>query len=67
MQENIIDDEQRIDIRSGNGLISIHPGRWKDLVSSNRGKDLKIDVFIKNNGVWKKFTTISNRIANEPG
>ena len=61
-----IDDEQRIDIRSGNGLIRINAGKWKDLVSSNHGKDLKIDVFIKNNGVWNKFTTISNRIANEP-
>lgn len=61
-----VDDEQEIEIRSGNGLIRINQRKWNDLVSSNRGKDLKIDIFIKNNGVWKKFRTITNTIANEP-
>ena len=61
-----VDDEQEIDIRSGSGLIRINQRKWKNLVSSNSGKDLKIDIFIKNNGVWNKFRTIINTIASEP-
>lgn len=61
-----VNDEQKINIRSGSGHIRINKRRWKDLISSNHGKDLKIDIYIKTEGIWNKFRTVTNKIADEP-
>jgi hypothetical protein len=51
---------------TGNGSnveIPIKP--WKSLLSSNRGGDLTMDVFVEQNGQWQQFQPITNRIAGE--
>ncbi|GHT09914.1 cytochrome c biosynthesis protein [Planctomycetales bacterium] len=40
--------------------------KWKTLLTSNRGKDLNIDIYVRTQQSWKKFKTIRNRIAEEP-
>ena len=59
--------QKPIRIKSKNGLISIPQKRWKNLLTTNTFKDLKIDIYVKQrNRSWTKFKTITNRIAPEP-
>ena len=60
-------ENPEIEIKSKSGLIQIPEKRWKKMVKANHGKDLNIDIFLRDNsGQWKKFRTINNKIANEP-
>jgi hypothetical protein len=40
--------------------------KWKNILAQNKGKDLEIDVYVRNEQSWKKFKTIRNRVAQEP-
>jgi hypothetical protein len=55
-----------IAISSLNGKIQIPPGKWSNLLQISTGKDVKIDVYSKDNeGKWLKFKTITNKVATE--
>ena len=61
-----VDAEPAIKISSSDGVIKIPEGKWKELLQNNKGKDLKVDVFVKDDlGKWSKFQTFANKIANE--
>jgi len=61
-------------IRSKNGKSLLIRGKdvqiklkdWKKLLESNKGEVLFIDVYVKQNDVWKKYPAIQNYIVAEP-
>lgn len=55
-----------IDIFSRSGEIRIPEKRWKEMLQNNKGKELKIDIFLKDKqGKWSKHKTVTNKIAME--
>ena len=55
-----------IKIFSKKPAIIIPPKAWHKLLNSSRGQELYFDVYVKGkNDRWKKFSTITNKIANE--
>jgi hypothetical protein len=53
-----------IDIFSNEPEIQINKDKWYKLLNQNKGKDLTIEVFVKNNNKWTKFNTIKNYITD---
>jgi len=59
-------DSDSIRINSKNNIVVIPIKKWKRLLSVHRGKELYIDIYIKEqNNRWNKFRTIENKIAKE--
>lgn len=58
-------DGKGIAILSGDNKIIISSGKWKKLLEQCRGKDLLTEIFIKQEGIWKKFQTITNHVATD--
>ncbi len=57
---------EAIKISNKKPKILIPIGRWKDMLSSNRGQKIFYDIYVQNNkSQWKKYDTFSNQIANE--
>jgi hypothetical protein len=55
-----------ITVQNSRGIIEIGIGKWHDLLKKTKGKEINIEVFVKNeNGNWQKFKTIVNKVANE--
>jgi hypothetical protein len=60
-----------IEIFSRSPKIKIPQSRWHELLHVNRGKQINFDVFVKTSNVtrtsaqWNRFSTITNKIANE--
>lgn len=52
-------------VQSGKSSIKIPLGRWKKLLSQNRGQSLYFDIYKKDNCRWYKYETITNTIADE--
>jgi len=60
------DSGSEIVVKSGNGKIRIPPSKWRKMLLGNAGKNVKIDVYSKDDeGRWLKFKTINNKIASE--
>ena len=56
-----------IEIFSRSPKIMIPAKPWRRLLSANTGESLYLDVFVKKaNAQWSRFTTITNKIANDP-
>lgn len=54
-----------IDIYSRRPRIEIPIGRWRELLSLNRGRRLFFDIYVKDDtNRWSKFKTAANTIAN---
>lgn len=53
-------------VASTDKKINIPAGKWEKLLVQCRGGDLFIDIYMKQEGDWKKFETIINQVANEP-
>ncbi len=61
------DTKTIIETGSKNGIISLPERKWKKMLEENKGKDLNIDIWVKNKDTgWSKFKTITNKIASEP-
>jgi len=59
-------DSKRIRINARKNIVIIPMKKWKAILSENRGKELYIDIYIKDqNNKWNKFRTIENKIAKE--
>lgn len=54
-----------IEVHSNSGVIEIDERPWRDLLEENRGRGLRIDVFVKRDGSWQRFKTVTNQIAEE--
>jgi hypothetical protein len=52
-------------IQSNNGTISIPLRDWKNILSICKGGNLLIDIYLRQNGQWKNFDPIINRVALE--
>jgi hypothetical protein len=56
----------RIALKSKKNKVIIPIKKWKKLLSSNLGNEFFMDIYVKDSaGKWKKFRTITNRIAQE--
>jgi hypothetical protein len=55
-----------ISVTSATGNIIISSGKWKKLLEQCKGKELFIEVFIKQEGHWIKFQPIINHVAIDP-
>jgi hypothetical protein len=53
-------------VSSNDSTICIPSGKWKKLLEQCKGNELYIEIFTKRDGQWFKFSTITNRVANEP-
>ena len=61
------DSKAFFEISSGNGIVKIPEGKWKKMVSGNKGKELSIEVYSrKKKEGWSKYKIITNKIADEP-
>jgi len=61
------DSGPEIDLTSRKGIIQIPERKWRKMLSNNAGKNIKIDIYSKDNdGKWLKFKTISDKVAAEP-
>jgi len=59
-------DSDRIRLNANKNIVMIPIKKWKDILSENRGKELHIDIYQKDeNNKWNKFRTIENKIAKE--
>jgi hypothetical protein len=55
-----------IEVFSRDGVIDIPQTRWHDLLEGNKGRDLQVDIFVKNEkGRWNHFQPVTNLIAQE--
>lgn len=52
-----------IEINSENGIIDISQSKWKKLLEENAGGRLAFEIFVKRNGKWNQFQTITNTIS----
>jgi hypothetical protein len=56
-----------IGLASRNSKILIPQRKWRKLLDSNKGKEIRIDIFSKDEqGKWTKYKTVNNKIATEP-
>ncbi len=56
-----------IEISSSNGTISIPASKWHDMLQKNSGKEIKADIFIRNNNDrWSQFNSLNFHVASEP-
>ena len=55
-----------IAVKSTDNIIKISSLKWKKLLEQCKGEDFSIDIFIKQEGSWKKFQKIINHVANDP-
>jgi hypothetical protein len=54
-----------IEIASRSPKITIPERRWRSLLESSRGKDLRFDVYAEMDGQWRSYQPIINRVAQD--
>jgi len=54
-----------IEIHGRSAKIIIPPHRWRSLLDRNRGKNLLFDVYAQSGSRWRRYKTLTNRIAAE--
>ncbi|MDZ7370844.1 MAG: hypothetical protein ONB12_06730 [candidate division KSB1 bacterium] len=57
---------EELRVTSRDGKIRFPLKKWKRLLAANRGKELLFEVFVRENGRWKSYQPIRNRVAEEP-
>ena len=57
---------EAVSVTSTDGNVIIPQGKWKKLLEQCKGKDLFIDVSIKQNGQWSRFQSIIEHVAADP-
>lgn len=61
-----IKDDLPVTVESTNGIIAIDIDKWHQLLQKAKGGEINVDVFVRNeSGLFQKFKTIVNRVANE--
>jgi hypothetical protein len=73
IEKNAEDYLVRITVRNqkpliihGKQKIRVPEPAWRNMLNTNKGKHLYIDVFMKTNHTWQKYKTIENQVATEP-
>lgn len=54
---------EAIELDSRSAAIEIPPHRWRSLLESNRGRELRWEVFVQAGQRWRRFRPILNRVA----
>ena len=54
------------DIYCKNSDVIIPMKKWKSLLVANKGKKINFEVFTLSNDRWRKYKSITNKIADEP-
>lgn len=54
-----------IEVSAKKGIAILPEGPWKTLLQANRGENLLVEISARTNGQWKRFVTVTNRIAAE--
>ncbi len=58
---------EEIELSSKTGEILIPEKRWTKMLNSSTGKELTVEVFIKDKkGKWLKYKPLNNKVATEP-
>lgn len=58
--------EKPITIEASNGIIDIPLNEWHDLLQKAKGKEISMEVYVKeNDGKWLKYKTITNKVSEE--
>ena len=58
--------EASVNLFSKTGQMHIPPGKWRDLLRANTGRQIFFDVYVMNEEhEWRKFRSICNTIAKE--
>lgn len=52
-------------VRAENGQISIPERKWKSLLALNRENTIAIDLYLKNDGQWRKYASIVNQVSSD--
>ncbi len=60
------DSGKVIRIQSKSPLLQIPENKWRALLDANRGKNIHYDVFVQRDGIWYKYQSFTNRVAEEP-
>ncbi len=59
------DAGEPIEIVSASPKITIPQGRWRSLLSANRGASLRVEVYAQADGQWRHYAPIVNSVAEE--
>jgi hypothetical protein len=54
-----------IRIFSDKGIIAIPTSKWKKLLDENKGSNLTVDVYVKNEGRWIKFKPLKISVSSD--
>ena len=52
-----------IEVSSTSGSMRIPPGPWRNLLKANTGRELKMDIRVKDAAGWTHFDTVRNPVA----
>jgi len=58
-------DGDPIEISSRSAEIAIPLRPWRAILDANRGREMRLDVYAQAGGQWRRYRTITNRIAGE--
>ncbi|NLF72331.1 MAG: cytochrome C biosynthesis protein [Candidatus Anammoximicrobium sp.] len=53
------------EIVSRSPKITIPADRWRAMLAANRGKDLRWEIYAEQDGQWRRYRTVVNRIAEQ--
>lgn len=57
---------QTLEVQSASPKIQFPEKRWKELLQSSAGQELRYDLLVKaTNAVWRRFESFTNRVASE--
>ena len=54
------------DVTCRNGKLSIPLRKWKKLLATHRGEQMKVSIFLKKTSGWERYAPLKFTIANEP-
>lgn len=61
-----VNDNEKLKVSSNDGIITFSGRKWKKLLRETVGKELVFQVYAKENGQWKKYQPITNRVSESP-
>ncbi len=44
--------------------VSVKDGEWEELLHKNRGNEIRIEIYLKKEGVWYKYPVIKNYVSD---
>jgi hypothetical protein len=54
-----------VSVSSKKGVVRIPLRKWKTLLSENRGSELSVDIYTKQQGLWSRYRNITMHVAVE--